>query len=94
MHGVAFEFRAGALTLITRDTITGEGEDEIPIACDEELRIGFNGRNLCDALDHMDRDDVEFVGGTGTRPVKLTCVGDTNNYMMLGLMRMKWAFGE
>lgn len=89
--GVAFTFEPGRVSLLARDINIGEAEDEIAIECEGEVRTGFNGRFLRDALAHLEKDEVEMVVSTDRMPSLLRCPGDENTVMMIGALRMKWA---
>ncbi|NTI92248.1 DNA polymerase III subunit beta [Agrobacterium rhizogenes] len=88
-NGILFDFANGALSLRARDIAAGEGEDEIAAEADGEIRSGFHGRHLREAIAHHDGDSFELLIGKGAAPALLRQTGDTSDYTILMPMQVK-----
>jgi DNA polymerase-3 subunit beta len=93
-NGILFNFTRETIALMARDISAGEGEDEVPAETDGEIRTGFHGRHLREALAHNEGDSFELLVGHGASPALLRAAGDLVNYTILMPMQVKGMLGN
>lgn len=88
-NGIAFDFGAEVISLRSRDIAVGEGEDEIAAETNGEIRTGYHGRHLREAIAHYEGDNFELLVSQGALPSLLRIAGNVSDYTVLMPMQVK-----